>query len=283
MVQMLEPQPGESIYDPTCGTGGMLISALDEVKRSGGEHRTLRLYGQERNHMTAVDRAHEPGAARRGGLRHRPRRHAGAARLHRARPAAHLRRRAGQSALFDQAVEPRGVAERSLGPQLPRHAAAGPGRLRLLPAHPDEHGPADAGAAPSSSRTACSSATKRPRCGASWSRPTWSSACWGWGRTSSTTRRWRRAWSICRSRKPPERQGRILFIDAVNEVTRERAQSFLQPGAPAAHPERVPAPLPTNPALRSVATLDEIAGQGYSLSIPLYVKRAQNGAQHSRT
>jgi type I restriction enzyme M protein len=28
MVQMLDSQPGESIYDPTCGTGGMLISAL---------------------------------------------------------------------------------------------------------------------------------------------------------------------------------------------------------------------------------------------------------------
>jgi len=54
MVQMLEPKPGERIYDPTAGTGGMLISALDQVKRSGGEHRTLKLYGQERNHMTAA-------------------------------------------------------------------------------------------------------------------------------------------------------------------------------------------------------------------------------------
>lgn len=53
MVQMLEPKPGERIYDPTCGTGGMLISALDEVKRGHGEYRTLKLYGQERNHMTA--------------------------------------------------------------------------------------------------------------------------------------------------------------------------------------------------------------------------------------
>ena len=53
MAQMLEPKPGEKIYDPTCGTGGMLISALDEVKRKGGEYRTLKLYGQERNHMTA--------------------------------------------------------------------------------------------------------------------------------------------------------------------------------------------------------------------------------------
>jgi type I restriction enzyme M protein len=54
MAQMLEPKPGESIYDPTCGTGGMLISALAEVKRKKGEHRTLRLYGQERNHTTAA-------------------------------------------------------------------------------------------------------------------------------------------------------------------------------------------------------------------------------------
>jgi len=54
MVQMLDPKPGERIYDPTCGTGGMLISALDQVKRSGGEHRTLKLFGQERNHMTAA-------------------------------------------------------------------------------------------------------------------------------------------------------------------------------------------------------------------------------------
>ena len=53
MTQLLAPKAGESIYDPTCGTGGMLISALDEVKRSGGEYRTLKLYGQERNLITS--------------------------------------------------------------------------------------------------------------------------------------------------------------------------------------------------------------------------------------
>ncbi len=51
MTQLLAPKAGESIYDPTCGTGGMLISALDEVKRSGGEYRTLKLYGQERKQL----------------------------------------------------------------------------------------------------------------------------------------------------------------------------------------------------------------------------------------
>ncbi len=32
---------------------------------------------------------------------------------------------------------------------------------------------------------------------------------------------------ICRTDKPKERRGKILFINAVGEITRERAQSFL--------------------------------------------------------
>ena len=47
MTRMLRPRPGERIYDPTAGTGGMLISALAEVRRNGGDVRTLGLYGQE--------------------------------------------------------------------------------------------------------------------------------------------------------------------------------------------------------------------------------------------
>lgn len=54
MAQMLEPQAGESIYDPTCGTGGMLISCLAEVKRRGGDTRTMGLYGQELINITAA-------------------------------------------------------------------------------------------------------------------------------------------------------------------------------------------------------------------------------------
>lgn len=54
MTMMLEPQPGESVYDPTCGTGGMLISTAAEVKRQGKEWRNLRLYGQELNYGTSA-------------------------------------------------------------------------------------------------------------------------------------------------------------------------------------------------------------------------------------
>ncbi len=53
MTLMLDPQPGESVYDPTCGTAGMLVSAATELKNQGKEYRTLRLYGQESNHMTS--------------------------------------------------------------------------------------------------------------------------------------------------------------------------------------------------------------------------------------
>ena len=53
MAQMLDPKPGESVYDPTCGTGGMLISCAAQVKSAGLEYRGLGLFGQERNFTTA--------------------------------------------------------------------------------------------------------------------------------------------------------------------------------------------------------------------------------------
>ncbi|KAA3654879.1 MAG: SAM-dependent DNA methyltransferase [Chloroflexi bacterium] len=54
MTLLLQPQEGESIYDPTCGSGGMLLSAADELKRRGQDTRTLRMAGQEINLMTSA-------------------------------------------------------------------------------------------------------------------------------------------------------------------------------------------------------------------------------------
>ncbi|MCH8275490.1 MAG: SAM-dependent DNA methyltransferase [Armatimonadetes bacterium] len=55
MVEILDPQEGESIYDPACGTGGMLLAAIDHVKRHGGDPRTFygKIYGQEKNLTTS--------------------------------------------------------------------------------------------------------------------------------------------------------------------------------------------------------------------------------------
>lgn len=55
MVDILDPQEGESIYDPACGTGGMLLAAIEHVKEAGGDPRTFygKIYGQEKNLTTS--------------------------------------------------------------------------------------------------------------------------------------------------------------------------------------------------------------------------------------
>lgn len=54
MVQLLDPTEGESIYDPACGSGGMLVESVNQVRAHGHDPRTLRLYGQEVNATTAA-------------------------------------------------------------------------------------------------------------------------------------------------------------------------------------------------------------------------------------
>ena len=46
---ILDPHEGESVYDPACGTGGMLLECIDHLKENKEDFRTLKLYGQEKN------------------------------------------------------------------------------------------------------------------------------------------------------------------------------------------------------------------------------------------
>jgi type I restriction enzyme M protein len=50
-VEILDPKPGEQVYDPCCGSGGILISSFKHVEEKHGEDeaRKLFLFGQERN------------------------------------------------------------------------------------------------------------------------------------------------------------------------------------------------------------------------------------------
>lgn len=54
MTMILNPQPGESVYDPTCGSGGLLLNCALHLKEEGKEYRTLKLYGQEINLITSA-------------------------------------------------------------------------------------------------------------------------------------------------------------------------------------------------------------------------------------
>ncbi|MGW0980355.1 N-6 DNA methylase [Streptomyces xiamenensis] len=47
LVEVLDPKGHESVYDPTCGSGGMLIASANLLKAHGGRGYTLKLYGQE--------------------------------------------------------------------------------------------------------------------------------------------------------------------------------------------------------------------------------------------
>ena len=50
----IAPKEKESIYDPACGSGGMLLESFHYVKNNNGDVRTLKLYGQEKNLTTSA-------------------------------------------------------------------------------------------------------------------------------------------------------------------------------------------------------------------------------------
>lgn len=270
MTQLMAPQAGESIYDPTCGTGGMLISALDEVKRSGGEHRTLKLYGQERNLITSS-----------------------IARMN----------------LFLHGVEDFEIIR---GDTLadPRHSDGDSLRqFDVILANPpysikqwdrvafekDKWGRNFLGTPPQGradyafQQHILASLTAKGRCAVLWPHGVlfrneeqamrtkmieqdWVEVVIGLGPNLFYNSPMESCILVCNRRKPAARKGKVLFIDAISEVTRERAQSFLKPE----HQRRI---LNAHRDFTDVAgfarVLDiaTILANGANLSIPQYVKR----------
>jgi type I restriction enzyme M protein len=54
MTRIMGLKPGETAYDPTCGTGGMLLNAVMDLRTHGKEWRSVHLYGQEVNLLTSA-------------------------------------------------------------------------------------------------------------------------------------------------------------------------------------------------------------------------------------
>jgi type I restriction enzyme M protein len=54
MAEILHPRGGESVYDPTCGTGGMLVSCIAHCAKQRGNWREIKAYGQEQNALTSA-------------------------------------------------------------------------------------------------------------------------------------------------------------------------------------------------------------------------------------
>ena len=53
MAELLQPKPNESIYDPTCGSGGMLVKCLDYLRSKGQPWQGVKVFGQEINALTS--------------------------------------------------------------------------------------------------------------------------------------------------------------------------------------------------------------------------------------
>ena len=270
MTLMLDPQPGESIYDPTCGTGGMLLSAVVELRRRGQEWRTLGLYGQELNLMTsAIARMNlflhgmEDFQIERGDTLSQPKLLQGD-RLRQfdvclANPPYSIKqwdRKAWESDPFgrnEYGVPPQGRADYAFWQHILASLTPGSGRCAILFPHGvlfrDEE---------RSMRQKLVEADIIE-------------CVLGLGPNLFYNSPMEACVVICRTQKPEERKSKVLFINALQEVTRERAQSFLEER----HIQNI---LTTYrrfedvEAFAAVATIDEIAANNHNLSIPLYVR-----------
>ena len=270
MTQLLSPRPGESIYDPTCGTGGMLISALDEVKRSGGEYRTLKLYGQERNLITSsIARMNlflhgvEDFAIIRGDTLADPR-HIEGDRLRQfdvilANPPYSIKQWDREAWTQDKwgrnffGTPPQGRADYAFQQHILASLTA-KGRCAVLWPH------------------GVLFRNEEQSMRAKMIEQDWVEAVIGLGPNLFYNSPMESCVVVCNRKKPAKRKGKVIFIDAVNEVTRERAQSFLK----LEHLQHILDTLKSfsdAPGFAKVATLAEITANTGNLSIPMYVKR----------
>jgi type I restriction enzyme M protein len=275
MVQMLGPQPGERIYDPTCGTGGMLISALDEVKRLGGEYRTLKLFGQERNHMTAsiarmnlVLHGMEDYQIARGDTLEHPaftrQDQLATFDVVLANPPYSIKQWNRDAWLTDAwgrnflGTPPQGRADYAFFQHILKSLDPQTGRCAILFPHGVLFRKEEA--------------EMRQKL----VQQDLVECVLGLGPNLFYNSPMEACVVICRTNKPVERRGKVLLIDAVHEVARERSMSYLKPE----HQQRIAdayAAFADEPGFAQAVDRETIAAQGYSLSIPLYVKRSSNG------
>jgi type I restriction enzyme M protein len=269
MVQMLDPQPGERIYDPTCGTGGMLISALDQVKRGGGEYRTLKLYGQERNHMTAsIARMNlalhgvDDFAIARGDTLERPafieNDRLATFDVVLANPPYSIKqwdREAWSSDPWGRnflGTPPQGRADYAFFQHILKSLDPKTGRCAILFPHGVLFRKEEA-----SMRRKLVEADLVE-------------CVLGLGPNLFYNSPMEACIVICRTSKPSERRGKVLFINAVDEVTRERSMSFLK----SEHQERIVDAYHDFKDIEDfakVALFEEISTNDGNLSIPLYM------------
>lgn len=270
MAEMLRPGSGESIYDPTCGSAGMLISSIAYLKERGKEWRNVKIYGQEINALTSGigrmnlflhgvkdfkivngDTLKEPAFIENGELQKFD--------LCLANPPYSISqwdRAAFESDKYGRnmfGVPPQGRADYAFIQHIIASLKEDTGRCAILLPHGILFRNEE-----SSMRERLVRAD-RVEC------------VIGLGPNLFYNSPMEACILICRMTKKPARRGQVLFINAVNEVERKNAQSYLEDR----HIEKIAKAYDDYSdklGLAKVATIQDIADNNFSLSIPLYVK-----------
>ena len=270
MTEILKPQSGESIYDPTCGSAGMLISCIAYLKQQNKEWRNVKVYGQEINQLTSAigrmnlflhgvqdfhivndDTLKAPAFIKNGELQKFD--------LVLANPPYSIKqwdRAAFESDKYGRnflGTPPQGRADYAFFQHILTSMNPGSGRCAILFPHGILFRNEE-----KDMRTKLVQSDMVD-------------CVIGLGPNLFFNAPMEACIVICRTFKDPAKRGKVLFINAVKEVTRKNAQSYLE-DAHIAHISSAYENYVDEENYAKVATIEEIAAQDYSLNIPLYVR-----------
>ena len=266
MTEMLKPESGESIYDPTCGSAGMLISAIAYLKAQGKEWRNVSVYGQEINALTSAigrmnlflhavedftivndDTLRSPAFVENGQLQVLANPPYSISQWDRA---AFESDKYGRNFL---GVPPQGRADYAFLQHIIKSLNPKTGRCAILFPH------------------GVLFRNEESEMREKLIRGDYLECVIGLGANLFYNSPMEACIVICRMNKTAARRGKVLFINAVNEVERKNAQSYLEDK----HIQKIAqayAQYETIDGFAKVATLKEMEENAFSLSIPLYVK-----------
>ena len=275
MTEMLKPQPGESVYDPTCGSAGMLISTIAYQKAQGKEWRNVRIYGQEINALTSAiarmnlflhgvkdfqivndDTLISPAFIESGELQRFD--------MILANPPYSINQWNREAFAADKygrnflGTPPQGRADYAFFQHILKSLDPHSGRCAILFPHGVLFRNEETGLREKLIKLDLVECVIGLGANLFYNSPM--EACI----------------VICRTSKRPERRGQILLINAVNEVTRKNAQSWLED----AHIRKIAGAYEDYTDIdgfAKVITIADAEKNGWSLSIPLYVREIAAG------
>lgn len=282
MTEMLKPESGESIYDPTCGSAGMLISAIAYLQQQKKEWRNVAVYGQEINALTSAigkmnlflhgvkdfdivngDTLKSPAFVEKGKLKQFD--------MILANPPYSINQWDRDAFASDKygrnflGVPPQGRADYAFLQHILMSLKKDTGRCAILFPHGVLF------------RNEESSMREKLV------RSDMLECVIGLGASLFYNSPMEACIVICRMNKRPERRGQVLFINAINEVERKNAQSYLDDN----HIQKIASAYDKYeniPDFAKVVTIKDIEDNNFSLSIPLFIKHSlQEGEVDERS